>query len=355
MKMKRNSSYMFAAVLCAVSVLLAGCGPDDGPTTGTLPVTTTQVTVNVAESVLLPVVFSVDAQVLTLSSASANFITSNSQADLDTLRKAWREAHRWWAMTEPYLFGAAPSKNISEQVDLFPVYVEDIKEVLKYQNINAELIQRSQGSVKGFHVLEYLIFGANGTKLPSEFTDKERQYIGAVVQDLMRNTQALRESWNPFKGNFIDQIKHTGSGGQYANSDVVLREMIDTMIASCKKAASIRIGMPLLKNDLFYEESRFSKNTANDLIATMTGARYIYQGGVEETSYGLSGLLYAKGQRDLAEEINAQFGLVLAQLTGLTPTFSDVFTTNKQAIIDVKNAIDALIVLLETRMRPILI
>src|SRR5688572_22141999 len=239
-----------------------GCTPEKGPIIPYTPAETQQVNDNIANNVILPQIFEVDIKVASLNYYVSKFISDRNVITLDSVRIAWRTAHEWWAESQAMFLGPARDKKLSALIDSFPVITADVEQVLAtYPLINQDLIVGFSGSLKGFHALEYLLFGIDGNKKVSDFTPKEFQYIGAVTREMERLTQSLRYSWDPARENYVGQITNPGqSGGTYATDKDAMRDLIDAMIFICEDLAERKIGKPLDMNADTLEESRFSSN-----------------------------------------------------------------------------------------------
>ena len=53
-------------------------------------------------------------------------------------------------------------------------------------------LDSTQTTLKGFHPMEYLLFGANGAKIPSDFTPREKEYLIAEALSI-RHVLSLDE------------------------------------------------------------------------------------------------------------------------------------------------------------------
>ncbi|HEY6171419.1 MAG TPA: imelysin family protein [Candidatus Kapabacteria bacterium] len=334
-----------------------GCTPENAPYVPWTPAETQQVNDNIANNVILPLIFEVDIKVSSLNYYIGKFLSDRDAVALDSARIAWRTAHEWWSESQAMFLGPARNSNLSALIDSFPVVVADVEQVLAtYPLINQDLIVGFSGSLKGFHALEYLLFGIDGNKKASDFTGKERDYIAAVAHEMERLTQSLRYSWDPVRENYVGQITNPGqSGGAYATDKDAMRDLIDAMIFICNDLAERKIGKPLDMNADTLEESRFSSNSTNDYYSNILGLKYMYQGGKEPNSYGMSGLVFARSGITLDTEVFNKISNAENAISVLTPNFATSLSAKPNDVENARNAVRALKTILETQVRPLVL
>jgi putative iron-regulated protein len=171
-----------------------------------------------------------------------------------------------------------------------------------------------------------------------------------------RLTQSLRYSWDPAHENYIGQITNPGqSGGVYATDKDVMRDLIDAMIFICNDLAERKIGKPLDMNADTLEESRFSSNSTNDYRSNMLGLKYMYQGGKEPNSYGISGLVIARSGFALDTEVFNEISDAVNAISALTPTFSTSLSAKPGDVAIARTAVRTLKTTLETQVRPVIL
>jgi predicted lipoprotein len=344
------------SALFPIILTLYGCAADTLPPPVYYPVTTPVVTTNLADSVILPQVFQVDSKVSTLRVAISNFVLSHTEENLQAARAAWLDAHSFWAKGEAFLFGPAVGKKLHSKIDSFPVSTADIETILTtYPTIGPSDVLSFDGTLKGFHTLEYLLFGSSGNKKASDFTDKQYQYLSAVIADMDLLTQNVRYAWDPSLGNYIGQVKNPGNGGTYATDTDVLRDMLNSMIAVCNDLAQRKIGAPLVRGDASKEESHFSSNSKTDYKDNVLGVLNMYQGGTEPSLYGISGLVQQTGRYDIDAQVSAEITAAMAKIDALYPSFAGALVSNPASVNDAKDAVTALASTLETVVKPLLL
>lgn len=340
-----------------ILVCLHGCTPEPGPFNTTTSVDVQDVNTNLASTVILQQVFEIDVKIASLNYYVSKFIADRNQTTLDSARIAWKSAHEWWAESQAMLLGPARDGMLTEAMDSFPIVVADVKQILAQTPIiTQEMVVGMRGSLKGFHVLEYLLFGLDGNKQVAEFTSKELNYIGAITFELERLSQSLRYSWDPARENYVAQITTPGQqGGAYETDKDALRDILDGMIYLCDDLSERKIGKPLDLHADSLEESRFSSNSTNDYRSNLRSILYIYQGGREPGFLGISALVYTKSGQELVDKVFADITNAQVAIDLLVPTFSSSLTTDPERVASAREAVRTLKNTLTNDVKPLVL
>lgn len=97
-----------------------------------------------------------------LAALEANQTTAN----LESARQAWRDARKPWEQSEGFLFGPVDQQGLDPAMDSWPVNVIDLNNVLSNGTaLTKTYIDGLDGTLKGFHTIEYLMWGTSGSKL----------------------------------------------------------------------------------------------------------------------------------------------------------------------------------------------
>ena len=100
-------------------------------------------------------------------------------------------------------------------MDDWPVNRVDLDSLLASNNpLSLSDIDALPTSLKGFHPIEYILFGIGGSRKAADLTVLEMKYIVSLTQSLYNTTTALRESWDPAYKNFTSQLTNAGNGSQ---------------------------------------------------------------------------------------------------------------------------------------------
>lgn len=331
--MKRISILLLAGVLS-----FAGCETD---TPVVVVVDEGSVVTNIGSEFITPEYFEFDNKVGVLVKGIGDFDLDRTQANLDLARQSWLDAHAAWERTEAFFFGPAAKANLTTNLDSFPVSITDIREILKFTpQFDRNRVLNFDGTLKGFHLIEFLLWDSAGTKQIADFTPKEFEYIRAVASDIWELSRNQRLDWDPNRLDYNKNFREAGqSGSVYDSAKQVLKTMLDAMTAALRDLADRKIGVPLAPNyGSRYEESHFSSSSAADYYNNLIGVRNLYLGGVEESGYSISALVRQKNFL-LDDRIRQEIAEALAKVQAFRPTFAASLATNRAAVIAAQEAI----------------
>ncbi|MBK6821504.1 MAG: hypothetical protein IPG87_00310 [Saprospiraceae bacterium] len=173
----------------SLALILSSCGSD---TDDSRIADYKDVLQNISNDVILPTYEDLYDKTQLLVNTLTILEQNVSQVNLDASKQAWRDARVPWEQSEGFLFGPVDQQGLDPAIDSWPVNETDLDAVL---NSNAVLtkdyVDGLDGTLKGFHTLEYLIFGKEGNKSIASFTQREFEYLRACSQSLHGATKAL--------------------------------------------------------------------------------------------------------------------------------------------------------------------
>ena len=285
-----------------------GCSNDipSDPGTGTPPYVDTisaakaQVLCGIAGTVIVPTMRDVDRRVGELIASLEALAANRSESTLEHAREAWRAARRPWSNCESFTFGLISYPAIDGQIDALPVEIGSIGSLLEgNQLITLDVVSHLPAGMRGFHAVEYLLYGEDGGKVVDEFTDRQLTYLVAVAKVMSISTSRLWNGWKPFNG--VDsstgdwQLCNAGRlGSIYVTQDEALREILGQLIHGC---SDLENRLTLDANN--QGEDRFSGNGKSDNLSAVEGIRAIYTGEYSQSAdpdvgIGLSALVREK-------------------------------------------------------------
>ncbi|MCB0367854.1 MAG: hypothetical protein KDD45_00075, partial [Bdellovibrionales bacterium] len=143
---------------------------------------------NLAQSVILHTYQELSKKSENLSQSVAQLSVEPTQENLDLAADAWRQTRIYWEQTESFLFGPVESLSIDPMIDTWPLNRSDLESILSSNNkITPEVIRTLGTNLKGFHTIEYLLFGdgiQSNQKLIANLSQKEIEYLLATSQVL---------------------------------------------------------------------------------------------------------------------------------------------------------------------------
>ena len=237
----------------------------------------------IANNVIIKTYKELNEKSAVLETAVNNFTIGDSDK-LEAIKTAWKEARIPWESSEGFLFGPADTEGIDPVIDSWPVNVTDINAILNSgKPITSTVLATNDGSARGFHTIEYFIWGVNGDKAATDLTVRDVEYLKAVTSDFKSKTQQLYDAWIPSGDNYVDNFINAGKSGKVYTSHVVaLTEFIDGIIGIADEVGTGKIEDPLNgKNGGAKpegEESRFSHNSKVDFANNIRSIQNIYLG-----------------------------------------------------------------------------
>jgi uncharacterized iron-regulated protein len=274
---------------------------------------------------------------------------------LTAARNAWRTARVPWENSEAFLYGPVETEGIDPSIDSWPVNEVDLQAVLVGSAaLTKEYIDGLEGTLKGFHTIEYLLFGTTGTKQVTDFTAREFQYLVAVAQSLRGETARLAHAWRPGGQNFAGNLINAGSAGSiYASKKAALQEVVNGMLTIADEVANGKINDPFVQRDVTLEESRFSANSKADFQDNIRGILYMYTGAYDgRTGASVSDVVKAHdGALDV--QFRAAVQTAIEKIGAIPGTFTTAIFSNPTSVQDAQSSVRAVQQMLESSILPL--
>lgn len=242
---------------------------------------------NFADKIAVPTYQDMAAKAKVLSAAVAALTAEPSQAALDATRAAWVATRVPWEQSEAFLFGPVETNGYDAGIDSWPLNKTDLDGVLASANpLDATFIATLANNQKGFHTVEYLIFGESGTRAPSEITAREFEYLAGSAKNVEDVAVALEASWAvgvegkpAYRGVFVA----AGDAGNtiYPSLSAAGQELVQGMIGICDEVAEGKIATPFDAQNENLVESQFSFNSLQDFSDNMRGVESVYNGALQ--------------------------------------------------------------------------
>jgi putative iron-regulated protein len=295
---------------------------------------------------------------------------TTNQENLNKACALWRSARVSWEQTEAFLFGPVEALNLDPKLDTWPTDVSGVKRVLNSPSaITVETLAPLDTNLKGFHLIEFLLFGEGITtnrRDPANFSPRELAYLVAATQDLAQNAAMLAHAWevqyNPDVAgspSYVDVITHPSVDNEkYPSEEAVVLELFNGMAGIADEVGNGKIAEPL-KGDIDKIESRFAWNSASDFADNIRSVQMIYTGQSDTTGDG-TGLkaLLAPQNKELADEIETQIKISIETLNAIGESDQLSFRqalqdpVAKARIEEAQKAIQTLFEMLDQKARP---
>lgn len=276
--------------------------------------------------------------------------------NLNNARGAWRDARAPWEKSEGFLFGPVDTKGIDPAIDDWPVNVIDLDGVLASSDeLTEPFIDGLETGLKGFHTIEYLLWGEDGSKEIGDFAAREFDYLIATVENLKNKTQILADAWTSAGENYGSNLINAGkSGSLFVSQKAALEQLVDGILGISDEVGSGKIAGPLgdTTPEPTEEESRFSHNSKNDFADNIRSISNIYNGSYIIGSGGLSDIIKAENATVDAQVQQAIIDAIEA-IEGIPGNFSDAIFNNRADVENAKDKVLALKLILEEQVAPL--
>jgi putative iron-regulated protein len=285
---------------------------------------------------------------------SINSLVSVTTVDnLEKAQEDWILARKPWERSEGFLFGPVDTEGIDPNLDTWPVDENSIQAVLdSNEELTQEFISTLDGTLKGFHVMEYFLF-TNGveTSPPEEVTaylianPRALEYLVALIEDFVLESENLFNAWDSSGGNYLSELAEAGQGNSvYRTRNAALKELVNGIIGISEEVADEKIKVPFESQDIFLVESRFSQRSLETFTDNIIGVQEVYLG--KSGGMGLTAFIAAKDP-SADKEVREAIERAIEALESIATPFEE--TMFDPACSDVINeAIDAVEDLHET-------
>ncbi len=301
----------------------------------------TEILVDLSANVVYATYSDMQIKAVSLLTSLQTFSASATANNLANAQQAWKNVRSAWEQSEGFLFGPVSVDNIDPRIDTWPIDFARIDSVLNSTAAyTPTYINNLEESLKGFHPIEYMLFGQNGNKTETQFTAREKELLVALADNLSTLCTQVKTSWNPtLTSNYTNEFSTAGNGSAiYQTQRAAYEEMIDAMVGICDEVANGKIAEPLNNNDPTKEESPFAKNSITDFTNNIKSVQNVYLGKYFVDGKGLEDLIKANNL-SMDGTIKLKISNALNAMGNVTVSFGDAIS---QQPIQVQNCITAI-------------
>jgi len=344
-------------VTLVISTLAIACSPSQPK--ATVPATKSidrQVVIDFADKVVVPSYERFTAKTKDLKIAVDAFTASPTAATLKSAQQAWMDARVPWEKGESFTIGPAKSLGLDGSIDTWPLNKTDVDKVLKgSEKLTPESVTKLQDSQKGYHTIEFLLFGGNGKKVAADFTPRDLEYVKAATTVLDRDANSLLNAWTrgvDGKPAYREVFTTAGepSNTTYPTLQAAAQEMVEGILDSTTEVAENKIGEPFTKKDVTSIESQYAiANPLKDFKSNILCVKNVYFGTLEDHASGKAGLsaFVAKIDPKLDARVDQEINAALASIEAIPAPFHNAIT-DPSAATKIQSAIAAVTTVKET-------
>jgi len=296
----------------------------------------TNVRKSIASNVILPTYIDMEAKAGLLYTSIQNFNTNSNDANLAVCQNAWYAVRNAWEKSEGFLFGPVAVENIDPRIDTWPVNYQSLDSLLASNAIyTTTYIEILEDALRGFHPIEYLLFGINKGKKANEFNQRQKDYLLALTENLKGLCNKTVSDWN--SGFYVD-FTTPSSTSVYKTEREVYEEIVNAMSGICDEVANGKISEPFISQDATLEESPFALNSLVDFTNNMQSVENVYYGKYITDGKGLEDFVKLHNL-SLDNKMKQKITASITSLNNITVPFGKAI---KEQPTQVQNAIDAI-------------
>lgn len=283
--------------------------------------------------------------------------TSTSEENLSQAKADWKAMRSIWEQSEGFLFGPVADNDYDPKMDTWPTDYNEMETLLASGNaLTVADIEALPLTLRGYHPLEYILFGTDGKRSAATITARQKTYMVSLSEDLKNTCSALYTSWTAAPLNYQTEVINAGGTSTvYKTKQELYVALVDGMAGICEEVGGGKIKEPYDAIDSTIVESPYSGNSMIDFRYNIVGLQNVYlgkYGSVQGT--GIKDLVAAKN-KSLDNKIQAQIAAAIAAIDNVTVPFEDAIYSQR---IQTKNAMDALATLqttLEDELKPFVV
>ena len=239
-----------------------------------------------ARDVILPSYEESVAASMWLQTAAHELAADPTAETLETVQQAWRLARTPWKRTDAFRFGPTALQTLGAAIDQSPIDAAKIEtEVAGTATLDAAYFDNLGANKKGFHGIEYMIFGADNAAVLASFTtdanaSRRRVFVAGAADHLVATSGLLQAAWIAEAARLADP---GADNADYPTIKASIDALVNETVFQVEVVADTRLGKPLgtttggtPRPEL--QESAPSDHSVEDMAATLESIRNIYYG-----------------------------------------------------------------------------
>lgn len=300
----------------------------------------TRVIYNFAEDVALPAYRDLNNSILKLKAAAENYYISDKETDFVLVKSAWMSARAAWELTESYHFGPANNGKYNTRMETWAAKAADFDALLAGSNpLDLTDVEKLTENFRGFHAMEYLMYGVSGNKKASDLNFRERKYLFNLAKDLQNSSVALFNEWAAGSKNYGSEIIFAGDGSTtFKKKQDLFTAMVGGMNDLCVRLVNDNLGAPYIAIDSTIVESPYSNLSIEDIKYNLSSLKSVYTGRYNGSmGYGIKDVVKDK-KASLDTKLTERMVAVDSAISAIKMPLDSAIYYKKT---EVKTAIDA--------------
>lgn len=346
-----NRNIVFSAL---IFIILFGCKKNEAVDLNTL---STQALSGVSNNVVYPSYKQLKEDAAKYVSAVDAFIINPTNQNLTIAKDAWRAMRATWEQCEGFLWGPVATSNFDPETDTWPVNYVDLEGVLQdTTTLTPTYISTLDEALKGYHPMEYLLWGKNGNKDATAFTTREKEYLKALSIQFNETVSALHNSYDiNTSTSYLHHITKAGAGSTiYTTKRAAFEEIVNGIAGICDEVANGKMEEPFIAQDASLEESPFSNNSMTDFRNNIQSVENIYYGKFGNIQGAGITTFVRETNTSLDNKIKLKITIAKDALNAISVPFGQAIFSQPNQIVAAQNAINDLKNTLETELIPLI-
>ncbi|MBY0244375.1 MAG: hypothetical protein K2Q03_02860, partial [Sphingobacteriaceae bacterium] len=279
--MKLKNTLFIAGSLFVVG--LAACKKKEENVVNTI--TAKQVFVDFVNYVGKPNYNDFELKTLALKVAVTDLNANTNEANLVKAQQAWLATRAVWEQAEGWLWGPIADAEVDPKIDSWPTKTADLDAVIANNNLAVADIENLENSLKGFHPLEYILFGENKSRKASDLTTKQKLYLVSLTTHLTDLVVMVKNDFNTYANTEMLDVKASNKNfsSEYQGLFTIANGLAG-IIGEVGDRDGGKMQDPINeflnnKNEPGnYEESQYAMNTLTDFYHNVVGVQNVYLG-----------------------------------------------------------------------------
>lgn len=353
--MKKTNILITSMLLAASAAVITACHKNDDNSPA---VDVTQlkkdILTDAANTVIVPSYTDLAAKSAQLLAAVQTLNTTTNDANLAACKTLWQSIRETWEQSEAWLIGPVEADDIDPRIDTWPVDFNSLDSILNTSStLDQAYINNLDDALRGFHPIEYLLWGQNGNKAAADFTAREKEFLLALTQNLNTLCGDVKASW---ASGYANAFATAGTSGNttYTTTKAAYEDLVDAMAGICEEVANGKMKEPFdapVGEGQLFEESPFAKNSTIDFTNNIQGILKMYQGKFTSDGKGVEDLV-RNYNLSLDNEIKTKHAAAIAAMGAITDPFGAATVSQRTQISTAMDKINDLLSTLETKLKP---
>lgn len=305
------SNKFFVVVLLVTLIACGGGSGGDGSGSGGGEASLLRSRQDFVNLVVNGIFVDLNQKAVDLETAINSLRASVTQSNLDSAKSAWIATRVPWEQSEAALFGPADIYGLDPAMDTWPLSQSELDAVLgSGASFSDSFIATLNDSLKGFHAIEYILFGDANSRTAAQLTARELDFASALARNLKFNTQLLLDGWlTGIQGEpaFADVFLNAGQAGNttFPTEQVAVEQIVRGMIAICAEVGEGKIQDPFSARDPNQVESQYSFNTLADFADNIRGVGLVFDRSLRSLTNSVNPGLSDKITNQVDTAVNA--------------------------------------------------